>query len=86
MVRCNAMAWTEEEKERKVLLTGEGAQGAPDACRPGPVADTTVVTEEEAMPRLPLTGTGAESASRHGSASGAGGCLIRIGTSCCASV
>jgi hypothetical protein len=53
LVRCNAMALTDETEEEgallKVLVT-----------RSDPVADTTVVTEEEAIPPAPLTGTAAE--------------------------
>jgi hypothetical protein len=49
MVCCNALVWTYEREEQKVLVT-----------RSDPVAGNTVVTEETAMQRMLLTGTAAE--------------------------
>ncbi len=49
MVRCNAMAWTEEEGLLKIVV-----------MRSDPIAGTLAVTEEQAVPRAPLTGTAAE--------------------------
>jgi hypothetical protein len=50
MVLCNAMAWTNETKERmKVLVT-----------RSDPVAGTEVTTEEQLTPSMALAGTPAE--------------------------
>jgi hypothetical protein len=52
MVRCNAIARTDETEEGgrlKVLVT-----------RSDPVAGTTVVTEKQVTPRSRLTGTAAE--------------------------
>ncbi len=48
MVCCNALVWTDEREEQKVLVT-----------RSDPVAGNTVVTEETAMQRMLLTGTAA---------------------------
>jgi hypothetical protein len=52
LVRCNAMAWTDE--------TEEGAQLKVLVTRSDPVEGTMAVTEEEAIPRSALTGTAAE--------------------------
>ncbi len=50
MVRCNAMAWTDETEGRlKVLVT-----------RSDPVAGTAAMTEDRAMLRARFTGTTAE--------------------------
>ncbi len=49
MVHCNAMAWTDEREELKVLVT-----------RSDPVAGTTVVMEEKTMQHMLLTRTAAE--------------------------
>jgi hypothetical protein len=51
MVRCNAMAWTDEMEGRllKVLVT-----------RSDPIAGTVTVTEERSVPRVRFTGTTAE--------------------------
>ncbi len=54
MVRCNAMAWTDETEE-------EGAWLEVLVTRSDPVVGTpVVVTQEQAIPRARLTGTGAE--------------------------
>ncbi len=53
LVRCNAMAWTDETEE-------EGARLKVLVTRSDPVEGTTVVTEEEAIPRARLTGTATE--------------------------
>ncbi len=51
IVRCNAMAWMDETEGPvpKVLVT-----------RSDPAAGTAVTTEEQAMPRMALTGTPVE--------------------------
>ncbi len=53
MVRCNAMAWTDEMEDGGALLRML-------VTRHDPVAGRTVLTEEETMQRAPLTGTAAE--------------------------
>jgi hypothetical protein len=53
LVRCNAMAWTDETEDGEALLRVL-------VTRHDPVAGTTVVMEEETMQRAPLTGTAAE--------------------------
>jgi hypothetical protein len=53
LVRCNAMAWTDETEDGGALLRVL-------VTRHDPVAGTTVVTERETMPLAPLTGTANE--------------------------